>query len=140
MSFGYSVGDVVAGANLTYRLLRIMADTKGGSQEYIDAMSELSAMQQAFLQISHIRSQKMLPTSTINAASHIVLSSMETIAAFLERSKHYQKILENPRSSQFQSSWYKAGWMLYKSHELKALHDTLHAKLTSVQVLLSAAA
>lgn len=81
----------------------------------------------------------MLPAATVNAASHIVLSSMETIAKFLERSKHYQKILENPRASTFQSSWYKVGWTLYKSHELRALRDALHSKLTSVHVLLSAA-
>ncbi|EXK26263.1 hypothetical protein FOMG_17165 [Fusarium oxysporum f. sp. melonis 26406] len=139
MSFGYSVGDVIAGANLTYRLIRIMADTKGASVEYLEAMSELSAMQQAFLQISQIRSHEMLPPATVNAASHIVLSSMDTIAKFLERTKHYQRLLEDPRASTFQSSWYKVGWTLYKSHELCTLRDALHSRLTSVQVLLSAA-
>ncbi|KAM5348874.1 hypothetical protein ACJ41O_008697 [Fusarium nematophilum] len=139
MSFGYSVGDVIAGANLTYRLLRIMADTKGASVEYLEAMSELSAMQQAFLQISQIRSHEMLPPATVNAASHIVLSSMDTIAKFLERTKHYQRQLEDPRASAFQNSWYKVGWTLYRSHELCALRDALHSRLTSVQVLLSAA-
>ncbi|KAF4953215.1 hypothetical protein FGADI_6190 [Fusarium gaditjirri] len=139
MSFGYSVGDVIAGANLTYRLIRIMADTKGGSDEYLEAMSELSAMQQAFLQISQIRSHKMLPPATVNAASHIVLSSMDTIAKFLERTKHYQRQLEDPRASTFQSSWHKMGWTLYKSHELRTLRDALHSRLTSVQVLLSTA-
>ncbi|KAK2474509.1 hypothetical protein H9L39_14469 [Fusarium oxysporum f. sp. albedinis] len=139
MSFGYSVGDVIAGANLTYRLIRIMADTEGGSDEYVEAMSELSAMQQAFLQISEIRNHKMLPPATVNAASHIVLSSMGTIAKFLERTKKYQRQLEDPRASTFQSSWHKVGWTLYKSHELRTLRDALHSRLTSVQVLLSAA-
>ncbi|KAF5602442.1 ABC transporter transmembrane domain protein [Fusarium subglutinans] len=139
MSFGYSVGDVIAGANLTYRLIRIMADTEGGSDEYVEAMSELAAMQQAFLQISEIRNHKMLPPATVNAASHIVLSSMDTIAKFLERTKQYQRRLEDPRISSFQSSWHKIGWTLYKSHELRTLRDALHSRLTSVQVLLSAA-
>ncbi|KAH6894636.1 hypothetical protein B0T10DRAFT_456862 [Thelonectria olida] len=139
MSFGYSVGDVIAGANLTYRLIRIMADTKGASIEYLEAMSELSAMQQAFLQISQIRSHEMLPPATVNAASHIILSSMDTIAKFLERTKHYQRKLEDPRAANFQNSWYKVGWTLFKSHELRSLRDALHSKLTSVQVLLSAA-
>ncbi|KAF5558967.1 ABC transporter transmembrane domain-containing protein [Fusarium mexicanum] len=139
MSFGYSVGDVIAGANLTYRLIRIMADTEGGSDEYVEAMSELAAMQQAFLQISEIRNHKQLPPATVNAASHIVLSSMDTIAKFLERTKKYQRRLEDPRNSTFQSSWHKIGWTLYKSHELRTLRDALHSRLTSVQVLLSAA-
>ncbi|RSM02594.1 hypothetical protein CEP52_007900 [Fusarium oligoseptatum] len=140
MSFGYSVGDVIAGANLTYRLIRIMADTRGGSVEFLEAMSELSAMQQAFFQVGNIRSHEMLPAATVNAASHIVLSSMDIIAKFLERSKHYQRILGDSRaSSTFESSWCKVGWTLYKSHELRDLRDTLHAKLALVQVLLSTA-
>ncbi|KAG5751432.1 hypothetical protein H9Q69_009959 [Fusarium xylarioides] len=73
-----------------------MANTKGASVEYLEAMSELSAMQQAFLQISQIRSHEMLPPATVNAASHIVLLSMDTIAKFLERTKHYQRLLEDP--------------------------------------------
>lgn len=81
----------------------------------------------------------MLPAATVNAASHIVLSSMDVIAKFLERTKHYQSVLEDPRALTFQNSWYKVGWTLYKSHELRALRDALHSKLTSVQVLLSAA-
>ncbi|KAF5017060.1 hypothetical protein F66182_11066 [Fusarium sp. NRRL 66182] len=133
MSFGYSVGDVLAGANLTYRLLRAMADTKGASTEYFEAMAELSNIQQAFLQTSQIRSHEQLPPATINALSHIVLSSMDTIAKFLDRTKQY------PRSKSFQNSWYKVGWTLYKSHELRALRDSLHSRLASIQVLLSAA-
>ncbi|KAM0354939.1 hypothetical protein ACHAPU_000779 [Fusarium lateritium] len=139
MSFGYSVGDVIAGANLTYRLIRIMSDTKGASEEYLEAMSELSAMQQAFLQISDIRSHKMVPAATVNAASFIVLSSMDVIPKFLERAKSYQRRLEDPRASTFQSSWYKVGWTLFKSHELHALRDDLHFKPMSVQLILSAA-
>ncbi|RSL70421.1 hypothetical protein CEP53_001896 [Fusarium sp. AF-6] len=129
MSFGYSVGDVIAGANLTCRLIKIMADTKGGSVEFLEAMAELSAMQQAFFQVSNIRSHEMLPPATVNAASHIVLSSMDIIAKFLERSKHYQRILGDSRASTFESSWCKIGWTLYKSHELRDLRDALHAKL-----------
>jgi hypothetical protein len=49
MSFGYSIGDLIVGANLTYRLIRIMAHTRDASDEYIDAISELSSMQQTLL-------------------------------------------------------------------------------------------
>ena len=55
MSFGYSVGDVLAGANLSYRLLRVMMDSKGASGEYRDAILELGAMQQAFMQVSQMK-------------------------------------------------------------------------------------
>ncbi|KAG5752158.1 hypothetical protein H9Q70_005212 [Fusarium xylarioides] len=84
-----------------------MADTEGGPDEYVEAMSELAAMQQAFLQISEIRNHKLLPPATVNAASYIVLSSMDTITRFLECTKQYQRWLEDPRTSSFQSSWHK---------------------------------
>ncbi|GJN84384.1 hypothetical protein VFPFJ_07496 [Purpureocillium lilacinum] len=138
MSFGYSVGDVITGANLTYKLIRIMAGTKGASDEYLEAMSELSAMQQAFLQVDQIRAHKVLPPATVNAFSFIVASSIDLIASFLEKSKGYQRRLENPKDSAFQSSWYKVGWTLYKSHELRQLRDALHTRLASIQMLLSA--
>ncbi|KAK3936798.1 hypothetical protein QBC46DRAFT_394230 [Diplogelasinospora grovesii] len=139
MSFGYSVGDVMGGANLAYQLLRIMADTKGASREYQEAMSELGAIQQAFIQVSHMKSHEMMPQATINGAEHIVMSSMDTLAKFLERTKTYQRRLSNPHDRSFQSSWCKVGWTLYKAHELRALRDTLHSKLTSVNTLLMAA-
>ncbi|KAH7129542.1 hypothetical protein B0J13DRAFT_627373 [Dactylonectria estremocensis] len=41
MSFGYSAGDVITGANLTYRLIRIMAETKDALVEYLESMSKL---------------------------------------------------------------------------------------------------
>jgi hypothetical protein len=34
MSFGYLVGDFIAGANITYRLIRVLADSSGASEEY----------------------------------------------------------------------------------------------------------
>ena len=138
MSFGYSIGDVMTGSDMIYRLLRAMSETKGASVEYLDAMTELSSMQQAFLQLDQINSHKMLPPATINAATHIILSSMDIIFKFLERTKEYQKQLSDPRSTGFQSSWYKVGWTLYKTHELRTLRDSLHTRLTSLRVLLQA--
>ncbi|TQW01187.1 tetratricopeptide repeat domain-containing protein [Cordyceps javanica] len=139
MSFGYSVGDLIAGANLTYKLIRIMADTKGASEEYLQAISEVSAMQQAFLQVGQIRAHKLLPPATVNATSHIVLSSVDTITAFLEKSRNYHAVLENRHAAGLQTSWYKVGWTLYKSQELIELRDALRSRLVSVQTLLSSA-
>ncbi|XWW94250.1 hypothetical protein V2A60_002193 [Cordyceps javanica] len=131
MSFGYSVGDLIAGANLTYKLIRIMADTKGASEEYLQAISEVSAMQQAFLQVGQIRAHKLLPPATVNATSHIVLSSVDIITAFLEKSRNYHAVLENRHAAGLQTSWYKVGWTLYKSQELIELRDALRSRLVA---------
>ena len=59
MSFGYSVGDFIAGANLTYRLIRAFSETQGASHEYEEAIGELASLQQTFLQIGQAQ-----PSST----------------------------------------------------------------------------
>lgn len=140
MSFGYSVGDFIGGANLTYQLIRVLKDSCGASEEYQDAMLELGAMQQAFLQVSQMCSSPIIPQATVNSASHIVMSAMKIIADFLERSRLYQKKLGAAPGSDPTSSWCKVGWALFKKDELKQLRDSLHSRLNSVSLLLSAAA
>lgn len=141
MSFGYSVGDFIGGANLTYRLIKALSETQGASVEYQEAIHELGSIQQTFLQVSQMKASNVLCQATINAASHIVLSSMELIGSFLERAKKYQRKLSgyNSGSSVVNGSWRKMGWALFKSDELKALRDALHLKLTAIGVLLSSA-
>jgi hypothetical protein len=87
MSFGYSLGDFIAAANLSYQLIRVLSETKGACLEYQEAMMELGAMQQAFLQVSQMKHSDLLSRATTNSASHIVMSAMDIIADFLERSK-----------------------------------------------------
>ena len=140
MSFGYSVGDFIAGANLTYRLIQALSETQGACVEYQEAMHELSSIQHTFLQVSQMKPSPLLNQATINAASHIVLSSMEIIGRFLERTKKYQKRLSGkPGGSVVADSWRKMGWALFKKEELKNLRDDLQMKLIAVSVLLSAA-
>lgn len=141
MSFGYSVGNCIAGANLTYRLIRALSETRGASIEYQEAIQQLGSIQHTFLQVSQMRASNLLSQATINAASHIVQSSMELIASFLDRTKKYKEMLcgRNNALSVLTGSWQKMGWTLFKNDELKTLSNTLHIKLTAIAVLLSAA-
>ncbi|KAK0738146.1 hypothetical protein B0T18DRAFT_291931, partial [Schizothecium vesticola] len=142
MSFGYSVGDFVAGANLAYTLIRVMAETQSASEEYHEAMTELCGIQQAFIHVSHITRSSILPQATLNSASFIVLSSMEIIARFLERTREYRKRFESKAGGVggiSSSSWCKVGWSLYKRDELRSLRDSLHCRLVAVNTLFAAA-
>ncbi|CAH0052820.1 unnamed protein product [Clonostachys solani] len=148
MSFGYSVGDFITGANITYRLIRVLADSSGASEEYQEAMLELSAMQQAFLQVSQMTQNPVIPQATVNSASHIVMSAMDIISHFLDRSRRYREKLGGGTNSggnegsmsRIEDSWTKVGWSLFKKEELKDLRDRLHSRLSSIQLLLSASA
>ncbi|KAM7185897.1 hypothetical protein V8F20_011601 [Naviculisporaceae sp. PSN 640] len=141
MSFGYGVGDFIAGANLAYKPIRVMAETRGASEEYQDAMTELCAIQQAFMHVGQIIQSKILPQATLNSASHIVMSSMDIIARFLERTHEYRKRFESntERGNEISRSWCKVGWSLYKRDELRSLRDQLHCRLVAVNTLFAAA-
>lgn len=140
MSFGYSCGDFVTGANLSYRLIRALSETRGANIEYQEAISELASIQQTFLRVGSMRANRNLDQATVNAASHIVLSSVEIIGEFLEKTKGYrQRFAKNGRGSNISDSWRKVGWVLFKAEELRELKSALHLKMTNIGVLLSTA-
>ena len=138
MSFGYSIGDLMAGANLTYRVIHALTSSTGASDEYQEAINELGCMQQTFLQVGHLKRSHAVCQATINAVSHLVISSIETIGKFLEKIKLYQRRLSENYGG-MAGSWQKVGWTLFKKEELMRLRDTLHVRLNAVNVLLSAA-
>ena len=138
MSFGYSVGDFISGANLTYQVIHALSSSTGTCIEYQEAINELGCMQQTFLQVGHLKQSQSLCPATINAVSHLVISSVEIIGKFLERTKLYQRRLSDNRGG-MAGSWQKVGWTLFKKDELMRLRDTLHVRLNAVNVLLSTA-
>jgi hypothetical protein len=140
MSFGYSIGDFFAGANLSYRLIKALSSTRGASIEYQEAIAELGCLQQTFLQVGRMTTHPNLSPATINAASHIVLSSMSLIGDFFERTKTYrERMCANGPRYGVSDSWQKMGWVLFKKEELIALTQALHVKLSNISLLLSTA-
>ena len=139
MSFGYGIGDFIAGANLAHQLIRVMTETRGACAEYQEAMTELCAIQQAFIHVSQVGRSNVLAQATLNSASYIVMSSMDIIAKFLERTKHYQAKLSKSASSGVSGSWSKVGWALFKEEELRALRDSLHCRLVAINTHFAAA-
>ncbi|RDW70971.1 hypothetical protein BP6252_07534 [Coleophoma cylindrospora] len=140
MSFGYSFGDFVAGANISYRLLRILADSKGASIEYQEVIAELGTIQQTFMQVGYMTQNKNFSQATTNAASHIILSAIELIGKFLAKTQRYRESLcGGGNGNAVSNSWQKVGWVMFKSEELSELRDALHRKVCHVGVLLSTA-
>jgi len=92
MSFGYSAGDFLAGVNLTYQLIKALSGTQYAFQEYQEALGELGVFQQVFMQVSRMVENPSLNPSTINAASHIVLSAMTLIEDFWPRRKNTESV------------------------------------------------
>lgn len=140
MSFGFSAGDFIAGANLAYTLVRALSESRGASTEYQDAIRELGCIQQTFLQVDQMRASNLFSQATINAISWIIHTSIEIMTRFLERTEKYRQSLSGmSRQSFAKDSWGKIGWGLYKKEELTTLRDSLQTRLTSISILVSTA-
>ncbi|KFZ10860.1 hypothetical protein V501_05004 [Pseudogymnoascus sp. VKM F-4519 (FW-2642)] len=80
MSFGYFIGDFIAGANLSYKLFKALSCSRGASQEYQEAVMEISAIHQAFLQMGWA----FFGTEELKAlkdALHLKLNSISVLLA-----------------------------------------------------------
>lgn len=136
MSFGFGVGDFIAGANLAYKLIQLMTQTQGATKEFQEALAEVCGIQQIFIQLTQLCRSESLPQATLNSMAHIIIPSMTIIADFLNKIKSYQEKLA--ASNGISTTWCRMGWALCKSDELKLLRDTLHSRLTSINTLLMA--
>ncbi|TLD23879.1 hypothetical protein PspLS_06316 [Pyricularia sp. CBS 133598] len=122
-------------ANTTYKLIRVLSDTRGACIKYQEAMPELCAMQQAFIQVSQMSSDRsgLMPRATVKSASFISYRA-QPITSDVSPGKMRRGI-----SGSIEGSWCKVGWTLFKKDELRELRDLLHARLASINTLLSAA-
>lgn len=140
MSFGWSIGDLLAGANLTYTLINNLSDSQGACIEYQEAISELSAFQNAFLKIERLRASNTVDPALLNGAFHLVSSAMGLIGDFLEKTKVYRRRCQaGSPGSMISATWLKAGWTLFRKDELVTLKTELNAKLALLSLLLAAA-
>lgn len=140
MSFGFSVGDLIGAANVTYRLIKALHGSQDAGEEYRAAIEELGCVQQAFIRVSCLGSNKNFPRPTFESASCIIMGSMDIIQSFLDRTKKYDRRLGGLGShGGLAAGWRKLGWSLFKAEDMKKLRETLHARLTALGVLLAAA-
>lgn len=89
MSFGFSVGDFLAGAQLAYTLCKALSDAKGSAKEFQELITELDVVHKVLLQVDQLRATNQLAQPTINALLFTVNSANETMESFLDQSQPY---------------------------------------------------
>jgi hypothetical protein len=106
--------------------------------EYQEAVVELSDMEQAFLKAGHLVSSKALSKYINYGIACIVLSSVDIIENFHERSRKYQREL-SPGKGGIVRTWRHFGWTPVKKEELRTLKNQLQERLISVNTLMTIA-
>lgn len=139
MSFGFSVGDLIGAANLTYRLIKALHGSQDAGEDYRSAINELGCVQQAFIRVSCLGASKEFPRATFESASCIIMGAMDIIQSYLDKTKKYDRRLGGFGASGLAQSFRKVGWTLFKAEDMKKLRETLHARLSALGVLLAAA-
>src|SRR5271154_5775272 len=108
MSFGFSVGDFLAGAKLIADLTRVLSASKGASMEYQQLILDLQLVETTLIQIHQMCLASQLNTSAINALGWIVQSTKTSITDFTHRTKKYRESLSaNGSGNKAKDIWLK---------------------------------
>jgi hypothetical protein len=139
MSFGFSVGDLIGAANLTYKLIAALRENHDAGEEYRDAIDELGCYQTALMKVSCLARNPSVSRDTFDAASHMVMQSMDMIQSYLDQTKKYDQRLGKAEPSGFRYGVRKIRWTLLKADDMKKLRESLQRRNAGLQLLLQCA-
>jgi hypothetical protein len=105
MSFGFSVGDFLAVAQLAYTLFKALLDSKGAVKKY-KALIELNVVHKVLLQVDQLRAANQLEKATIKNALLFTVNAtnvvMETF--FLDHEGYEKSLRPGGSGNSFQGS------------------------------------
>ena len=137
MSFGFSAGDIVAGAGLAYKLYKIFSDSAKTEGEYHETISSLVIVHKVFLQIEQMRATSHFAQATMNAILFAVNSANDRMVTFLAKHEKYGKTFKPEGSgSMMRDVQRKLSWTVHMSAEVDKLRKSLNTTLISISCLL----
>jgi len=140
MSFGFSVGDFIAGAELVVKVVEAFSKTKGASSEYQSLVSDLNISQRTLLQLQSMQGENIFCQGTLNEIKYLVESGKKDMDEFLKRNEKYQESLRDGGSgSAVKDGIRKIGWSFSRPKVVKELRSSLQLKMNTLNVLVSAA-
>ncbi len=95
MSFGFSVGDFLAGAALAYNTYKALSDREGSSKQYRELITSLNIVHKILLQVEQIRVSSTFAQPTLNALLVTVNSANECMVSFLTKHEKYADSLSD---------------------------------------------
>ncbi|CAM1508726.1 Fc.00g055740.m01.CDS01 [Cosmosporella sp. VM-42] len=111
MSFGFSVGDFLAGAELAYTLLKALSETKGAAKEYRGLIAQLNVVHKVLMQVDQLRGANQLAQATFNALLFTVNATKAAMESFLDGKASYHNSLKAGGSGNpVKDIWIKGKW------------------------------
>ena len=89
MSFGFAIGDFLAGAQLATTVCKALMDSQSIVHSYHELITQLEVVHKVLLQVDQLRAANQLAQATVNALLFTVNSTNECMTSFLEVHEHY---------------------------------------------------
>lgn len=84
-TFGFSVGDFLAGAELAIKLSKALSDSSGAGREYRELMAELNVIHKVLLQVDQLSTSNKLGKPTMNAIAFATRNVNQKMTSFWRR-------------------------------------------------------
>ncbi|KAE8138588.1 hypothetical protein BDV38DRAFT_292185 [Aspergillus pseudotamarii] len=140
MSFGFSVGDFLAGAQLAHKLCQSLSYAKGASKEFQDLTRELFTTHRVLLQVEQLRACNQLTQSTLNAILFLAAGINEAMEEFMMGWDHYRDSLQRGGSgNRIKDIFRKGKWSISMDSEVDKLRNALRTNMLSLSVLVQLA-
>lgn len=140
-TFGFSVGDFIAGVSLVRKLIQALNDSAGARASYRQLISELSDLDGALTAISNLQLSPAQSAQKI-ALEQVASQCQLSITTFLDKNAKFKGSLGvapgQPTSApRWQASLHKIQWALCKDNGIKALRTEIQAHTRTLNLLLS---
>lgn len=135
--FGFSVGDVLAGAHVVRKLIRALNDTAGSRPAYQKLIAELLGLDDALTEVHKLKGD---PTQAVQmmALSKVAQQCQRSIEEFLRKNAKFDSSLGiQPSLSTWRSSLHKIQWALCKESEIEGLRAEIAAHTATLNLILS---
>ncbi|KAL2812533.1 hypothetical protein BJX63DRAFT_396572 [Aspergillus granulosus] len=140
MSFGFSISDFLAGANLAYTLYQSLSESNGAREQYVELINELNVVHKVLIQVDELRSQNRFAQATMNSISLLTSGMNEAMVNFLTMLDKYTECLRAEGSgNRFKDIIMKGKWFLSMPDEVQKLRNLLHTNLMSLNILIQLA-
>lgn len=120
MSFGFSVGDILGGASLAYKLCKALCETKGPARDYQQLIAELNVVHKVLIQVEQLRVSNQLAQATVNAVLFTTNAANEAMEVFLtDYEKYRESLKEGGSGNVLKDSWRKWQWTFQMETEVR---------------------
>ena len=138
MSFGFSVGDFIAVAQLITNITNCLRGAGGSKSEYQELVRELESLQSALQHLDRLGTSKSSSSTTLDSIKYAALSCRNPLQGFLCKIEKYNKSLGVRGTNRgLRATTDKLRWSFGHKDEVCKLQSYLNVHVGTINILLA---